>query len=49
MVLLDMYNYFVNMPRYHIFFVVSIGYVVYYLMEVVKVSAKKNQWNLAPV
>lgn len=33
----DLYLYFSNLPRWHIFAVFFFGYLVYYLMEVVKV------------
>lgn len=34
----DLYHYFSNLPRWHIFAVFLFGYSVYYLIEVVKVS-----------
>lgn len=36
--LVELYSYLSNLPRYHVFFVVSVGYLGYYLLEVVKVS-----------
>lgn len=40
MLLVDIYNYMSNLPRYHIFLILSFGYLFYYLIEVVKVSEK---------
>lgn len=37
MLLVDLYNYMSNLPRYHIFAILSVGYLFYYLIEVVKV------------
>ncbi|CAO1316499.1 unnamed protein product [Diamesa hyperborea] len=34
--LIDLYNYLTNLPRLHIFLIFTIGYLVYYLIEVVK-------------
>lgn len=39
MQLLDLYNYMSHLPRYHVFLVLSVGYLVYYLIEVVKVRS----------
>lgn len=38
MMLYDLYWYLSNLPRWHIFAVFLVGYFVYYLIEVVKVS-----------
>lgn len=34
----DLYAYLTNLPRWHIFAIFLVGYLFYYLMEVVKVS-----------
>lgn len=38
MMIVDLYNYLSDLPRHHIFFIFSVGYLFYYLIEVVKVS-----------
>lgn len=38
MMLYDLYWYLSNLPRWHIFAVFIVGYLVYYFIEVVKVS-----------
>lgn len=38
MLLHDLYYYLSDLPRWHIFAIFLVGYVVYYLIEVVKVS-----------
>jgi hypothetical protein len=40
MLLVDLYYYFTNLPRYHVFFVLATGYFFYYIVEVVKVSCR---------
>lgn len=37
-ILMELYNYLTNLPRYNFFFILSLGYITYYLIEVVKVS-----------
>lgn len=34
----DLYMYLTNLPRWHVFAIVMVGYLFYYLIEVVKVS-----------
>lgn len=34
----DMYAYFTDLPRWHMYAIVLVGYLGYYLMQVVKVS-----------
>lgn len=42
MVIVDVYNYMsTSMSRSHVFLVLSVGYLFYYLIEVVKVSSMK--------
>ncbi|CRK96417.1 CLUMA_CG009833, isoform A [Clunio marinus] len=36
MQIVDLYNYMSNLPRYHFFSILSVGYLFYYLIEVVK-------------
>lgn len=40
----DLYNYLMNMPRYQVFVIVSVGYLIYYLIEVVKVSRSAKKY-----